>query len=490
MSVSLNHQIPLGDHASLGHDSRTSPSSFGPSPLGRSLSSEASQVQQEQQQHDWNPSRSLFTAAADSYGSPRYTPLPTSNTHSEAHFTHQDSSAIDPHFQSNMPDSNPGGVGSDGLRRSPNLHPGQDQPPGQHHQPVPHHCQNYSTASSRDSLLPSSHSIPSQARNAYEGGNGSSSSNARDSGSSMNYRGHPSPTPGLGMTSFQSKLGGGIHQTLPNQHPFHVYSQHPMHHLTEPHHHHQQHSLPSPTHAGTPMRLIPPPLSSQAGMPGLVPPPLGSSGESRGYSPYSHPGSAPPHSPALSGPVMPNPGQMTLLSNVGMPYGSGGSSPGPGSGSGAGAGSSYVSRGRPYLYHPHQISHHQLPGILGGKGYHGPGGPLTGHERPFRCDQCPQSFNRNHDLKRHKRIHLAVKPFPCNYCDKSFSRKDALKVRTTLFFFFQISFSFSFAFSHHANQGSATGWSKAVGSGHQTPPTPASRTQTERSHPTATERSD
>ncbi|KAK4458463.1 hypothetical protein QBC42DRAFT_233969 [Cladorrhinum samala] len=48
-------------------------------------------------------------------------------------------------------------------------------------------------------------------------------------------------------------------------------------------------------------------------------------------------------------------------------------------------------------------------------------------DRPFKCDQCPQSFNRNHDLKRHKRIHLAVKPFPCLYCDKSFSRKDALK---------------------------------------------------------------
>lgn len=51
------------------------------------------------------------------------------------------------------------------------------------------------------------------------------------------------------------------------------------------------------------------------------------------------------------------------------------------------------------------------------------------NDRPFKCDECPQSFNRNHDLKRHKRIHLAVKPFPCLYCDKSFSRKDALKVR-------------------------------------------------------------
>merc|ERR1711981_1109667 len=49
------------------------------------------------------------------------------------------------------------------------------------------------------------------------------------------------------------------------------------------------------------------------------------------------------------------------------------------------------------------------------------------NDRPFKCDQCPQSFNRNHDLKRHKRIHLAVKPFPCGHCEKSFSRKDALK---------------------------------------------------------------
>jgi hypothetical protein len=52
------------------------------------------------------------------------------------------------------------------------------------------------------------------------------------------------------------------------------------------------------------------------------------------------------------------------------------------------------------------------------------------NDRPFKCDQCPQSFNRNHDLKRHKRIHLAVKPFPCGHCEKSFSRKDALKVNT------------------------------------------------------------
>ncbi|KAL4890680.1 hypothetical protein BDV59DRAFT_89496 [Aspergillus ambiguus] len=57
----------------------------------------------------------------------------------------------------------------------------------------------------------------------------------------------------------------------------------------------------------------------------------------------------------------------------------------------------------------------------------GHGGPGPTNDRPFKCDQCPQSFNRNHDLKRHKRIHLSVKPFPCTHCDKSFSRKDALK---------------------------------------------------------------
>ncbi|KAK9382157.1 uncharacterized protein V2V93DRAFT_357778 [Kockiozyma suomiensis] len=51
-------------------------------------------------------------------------------------------------------------------------------------------------------------------------------------------------------------------------------------------------------------------------------------------------------------------------------------------------------------------------------------------DRPFKCDQCLQSFNRNHDLKRHKRIHLDVKPFPCANCDKTFSRKDALKRHT------------------------------------------------------------
>ncbi|CRG88855.1 hypothetical protein PISL3812_05890 [Talaromyces islandicus] len=67
--------------------------------------------------------------------------------------------------------------------------------------------------------------------------------------------------------------------------------------------------------------------------------------------------------------------------------------------------------------------------MYGGHASHHPGHgqPAPPNDRPFKCDQCPQSFNRNHDLKRHKRIHLSVKPFPCTHCEKSFSRKDALK---------------------------------------------------------------
>ncbi|KAL4874242.1 hypothetical protein BJY04DRAFT_24997 [Aspergillus karnatakaensis] len=65
--------------------------------------------------------------------------------------------------------------------------------------------------------------------------------------------------------------------------------------------------------------------------------------------------------------------------------------------------------------------------MYGGHPPHGLHGPGPANDRPFKCDKCPQSFNRNHDLKRHSRIHLAVKPYPCHNCDKQFSRKDALK---------------------------------------------------------------
>lgn len=116
---------------------------------------------------------------------------------------------------------------------------------------------------------------------------------------------------------------------------------------------------------------------------------------------------------------LPRPGysyqsQMPVMSNIGNPGGHMSLLNGSMAG---GAGGGGAPRGYPFAppgHHGYHVAHHQ--------------GPQSHHqERPFKCDICAQAFNRNHDLKRHKRIHLAVKPFPCNNCDKSFSRKDALK---------------------------------------------------------------
>jgi hypothetical protein len=46
--------------------------------------------------------------------------------------------------------------------------------------------------------------------------------------------------------------------------------------------------------------------------------------------------------------------------------------------------------------------------------------------RPFCCAICPASFARNHDLKRHVRLH-DKKAWKCCGCQKIFSRRDAIK---------------------------------------------------------------
>ena len=46
--------------------------------------------------------------------------------------------------------------------------------------------------------------------------------------------------------------------------------------------------------------------------------------------------------------------------------------------------------------------------------------------RPFRCNACPASFARNHDLKRHVKLHDR-KAWRCGGCHKIFSRRDAIK---------------------------------------------------------------
>lgn len=46
--------------------------------------------------------------------------------------------------------------------------------------------------------------------------------------------------------------------------------------------------------------------------------------------------------------------------------------------------------------------------------------------RPHRCTYCPASFARNHDLKRHIKLHDR-KAWKCQGCHKVFSRRDAIK---------------------------------------------------------------
>lgn len=151
-------------------------------------------------------------------------------------------------------------------------------------------------------------------------------------------------------------------------------------------------SHPSPLSAG-PMSGRPQMSPATAGpTPPLSAPPVQSPHyNQRPFPPY------PPHGPVLSNINNPN-GQPMLLG--GLPHGM---MPG-------GFNSGHAANLQ-HMYGPPHTSQSQ-----------------PHNDRPFKCDQCPQSFNRNHDLKRHKRIHLAVKPFPCGHCEKSFSRKDALKV--------------------------------------------------------------
>ena len=46
--------------------------------------------------------------------------------------------------------------------------------------------------------------------------------------------------------------------------------------------------------------------------------------------------------------------------------------------------------------------------------------------RPHRCNLCPASFARSHDLKRHVKLHDR-KAWECQGCHKVFSRRDAIK---------------------------------------------------------------
>ena len=245
------------------------------------------------------------------------------------------------------------------------------------------------------------------------------------------------------LPPFTPSSNGSSMPSISTQHQHHQHQQHQQHH----HHHQQMMNAQTPVSSSAPQQS--PALSQDSFRPPQPPTPTYSyhtSGTpqhsnfpystgpsptlSHQQSPISAGGSMQRMSPAVSQGSMPsipsnNPaqspyqyqqrppmqypgGQAPVFSNVQNPAGGlalvgGHPAMMPGFNSGHAAAM------------PHFMGHqHQQP---------------AANDRPFKCDQCPQSFNRNHDLKRHKRIHLAVKPFPCNHCDKSFSRKDALKVR-------------------------------------------------------------
>ena len=48
---------------------------------------------------------------------------------------------------------------------------------------------------------------------------------------------------------------------------------------------------------------------------------------------------------------------------------------------------------------------------------------VHGDERPYKCEECGQTFKLQFHLKEHRVIHLSVRPFVCHFCDRRFSRK-------------------------------------------------------------------
>ena len=138
------------------------------------------------------------------------------------------------------------------------------------------------------------------------------------------------------------------------------------------------------------------------------------------HSPYQSPGSNAQHSHNVSPSSLPYPPQNGMSSSDSRPaYSHNRSLSLPQQGYHP---SSSMSSN--HAYGAHDSSHNPQLVVQGIDQMQYPASP----QRPFACDMCALSFNRQHDLKRHRETHSGEKPFLCNGgCGKTFTRKDALK---------------------------------------------------------------
>ncbi|KAI0424006.1 hypothetical protein F5Y09DRAFT_354091 [Xylaria sp. FL1042] len=79
----------------------------------------------------------------------------------------------------------------------------------------------------------------------------------------------------------------------------------------------------------------------------------------------------------------------------------------------------------PYHFNLNMLNHSMS---LGNEGESVEGSTLVAQhsQKKYRCPQCPSSFKRPENLKRHERGHDESRRFVCQICDKGFARSDIL----------------------------------------------------------------